>query len=465
MIRTHGVSPALDRRRIADLLRPWHPSGSDRTEHYAAIGLGEPLRPGGDDTTSEPAVTIVVVARRHRIGLARRLRRAGLHPEASVLLVPGWPHAEHLLTIGPSLPDGVRRHLGDGRSMSVLGWLGARPWGHRIIALLAPSVGTVATTGATTTMSAWFAPEMSGPIDLHVSARPRRDAPTRLALVYRRGDTSPTAVVKSASTTAGIERLDAERWGLTEIGRRAETAGLAVPHVISEGVDHFAMSAISGRPLDRLLSDRPEQLEPLAIQVLTILGHWQLETVAPRHLTDASTVALTDQLATVTAAHPNLAAYARAIETLIEATSRGRTPMVARHGDLTAANVVRSAADGTIGFLDWESAKRCSLPTTDDWYFAADAIAVAQSCSHADAVEVLATSGDGPTRRLVEHIIHTQSSLAMSAAVATLAFHATWIDHAYDDVVRGTSTARFVAVLHRLHDLAPIGGVTTVTSP
>ena len=105
-------------------------------------------------------------------------------------------------------------------------------------------------------------------------------------------------------------------------------------------------------------------------------------------------------------------------------------PLVATHNDLTMVNVFVERS-GSLGVVDWESAREQGLPLVDFYYAAADAAAAANR--YADRLAAFREqfgdeAGSMSTARELERRL--VGALGLRPEVVQLAFHVCWIQHA-----------------------------------
>jgi aminoglycoside phosphotransferase (APT) family kinase protein len=124
-----------------------------------------------------------------------------------------------------------------------------------------------------------------------------------------------------------------------------------------------------------------------------------------------------------------------------EALAGAAIPVVATHNDLTMSNLL-IRDDGSLGVLDWEAA-RVGLPLGDLFYAAVDAVAALDH--YADRVEAFRDCFE-PRGRWRAPLDACESRLrdrlAVSAEVATFAFHAGWIQHAANEASKRRAEER-----------------------
>ena len=116
-------------------------------------------------------------------------------------------------------------------------------------------------------------------------------------------------------------------------------------------------------------------------------------------------------------------------------------PFVPSHGDLTMANVLVDD-DGSLGVVDWSSARSRALPLTDFLYAVADAQAA--SSGYEDRTDAfrrcfVERAGRERTRQLLSRVAEP---LTLDGTAFEIVFHACWLHHAANEADREPALGR-----------------------
>jgi hypothetical protein len=462
-----------------DALGLWHPSG--RPARRLAIGRAAPSVPdlGGrfdvaivapdraqatrkwlqeavglaaSSLEADGVLWLIVPARRR--GDARRIvRRAGLVPVGTVLMLQSWPRVTQLVSLAPTpVRDAAWRQLG--WSSWAAGCAAAaaslRP-GRALLRRAAPASALLGALHADVDPLAWLA-ALDGSAPCAATATISHRSDSRVAVVMRvpHGKDRPDLAVKVALDDTGIARTERERAALVAFSSAASAAGAAVPGPrAGTGPGVLATEAISGRLASYLLARDPDRMDSVATVVAAWLRRWNAATAsaqsADMNLMNALLLAPVSRLAGAGVVTPP---YVAAVEALAHRLEGTRVTVTAAHNDLTMANVL---LDGDrIGVVDWEAATARAAPLVDLWYALADALARSTRGTHAQAVSALAGPSDArpgtPTRLLAE----AARALGLMRDQELLSFHACWLHHAGNELERGTTDGPFTAVLRGL---------------
>jgi hypothetical protein len=250
-------------------------------------------------------------------------------------------------------------------------------------------------------------------------------------------------VAKVGSTEDSGPAREAEI--LESLGRGARAAGAAVPEVLLVERDErrtiLFETPVQGRVAAAVLGETPALLPGLSRRLADWLESWNLDTRSEQLLT--ATWLEREIGGPARALAPFLAdggRYLRWVESRCAAVAGTTVPLVATHNDLTMVNVFVSRS-GSLGIVDWESARTHGLPLVDFYYAAADAASAADR--YADRVVSFSAlfggaAPDPATRMLEGRVV---DALGLPPALVELAFHACWLHHAAEEQRAGADSA------------------------
>lgn len=326
--------------------------------------------------------------------LAHAATTYGAAPPALVALVRRALNERTLALVASAVPRVavVARHAD---APPLLAWLDS---GHRAPATHAIILGS------------WRGPRGSAVIDL---------APTR---------EHPRLIAKITFGAEGAARATAEAQTLQRLGRGAEAAGARVPTVIRLALAGerpvIVEDAVPGTPANQVLRLQPARLRELLHGIATWLERWGLATRTPRQ--DAA-ILLDESLSLGPPFDRDLARRVRG------QLHHVRLPLVATHGDLTAANVL-VAGRGAIGVVDWQTARVHGLPIGDLAYATVDAVRIA------GRYPTVVAAYDACFGRSTGHgqlvgCLHRSlaAALGLSPAETWAALCASWLEHAANE--------------------------------
>jgi hypothetical protein len=311
----------------------------------------------------------------------------------------------------------------------------------RAIRWLAPHIVVVSRPPGSPALCRWMVPEEEHGIEAPAPiVSPSWRDPTASAVLhrFRSGEREPFEVIKVRAGEQGRAELEAEAKVLRELGESAEAAGVRVPKVRrivrSGDATALALDARTGAVCARVLRRRAAT----QARVLTVLGEWllrwgartsQLSPGQPGPALDR-VLGLADELA------PWLPGGTEYLRWLAE---RSRAivcpvPMVAVHGDLTMWNVLWLPGNAP-AVVDWETARRDGLPTTDFVYAAVDAeLATRRDGDRIDAfLGTFGRGADSSIRAMHRKLAH---AAGLDRAGTDLCFHACWLHHAVNELRR-----------------------------
>jgi hypothetical protein len=362
-----------------------------------------------------------------------------------LLHVPDPQHTRHIAPIGT---PAERYLLSGGIPMTQLKRFLALAAGAPGRRLFGPS-GAVYRHRAQDQLARWLfeldgAPPEGGSCLLTLTGRDPRGA---LLYRFRDGASAPDAVAKISPHARDEIR------GLREIAPQAARAGVRVPELLGAtelgAVPCALQSVVAGRGADRLVEDGSLTAEELQALVGRWLESWSRSTAHVCELGEAEVERFVfAPLAQIPALATGHAAYLDHLRALAAGAIGRRCPLVAAHGDLTAANIV-VAGHADIGVVDWEASADASLPLADFLYAAVDAVAARGAYADRPGafLSCFAPGGDAayPVERLRSQLA---GALALDNVLQELCFHACWLHHAANEsAASGSSDGPFVTIL------------------
>lgn len=399
------------------------------------LGLWDPAGPAGSPIVSnglpdlgsvDPNRTVIVRCRgREARGVRRALAESGRSVGTPLVVVPAGGEAEHVVAF-----DRTFRWSGAllDRSATVAAAVSgatAVPGGRAALSAVLPSVALVGVPATSPPAQSWLG--RLGPAST-ASRSHRTDAVTA---TLRLGDaTAVRSYVQVGLDVGGRQRVDGAANGLRVVGPSARLAGIDVPEILDGPPGALATAAMEGRCLG-LVGDRSRR-ESAGERLIAALGRWQAATASTS--SDAAISAVENAAALLGARNRALGTWAESIATRLRSAA---VPTVAVHGDVTVWNVVQSPT-GSIGLVDWESARPAGLAMTDCWYLLAD-LAVAAGASRREAVLALADGVETRHQRNVAPVLSIENSLGIDRETGALLFAATWVLHAAEESSRHES--------------------------
>lgn len=328
-----------------------------------------------------------------------------------------------------------------GRRRLVLSALRARPVA-RLLSRILPQAGLAAGRRTSRPLFTWLFASEETPVSapLAVVSVGRNGC---VAHGFENGAATPAIVAKVGSSEDSGPAGEADL--LERLGRGARAAGAAVPEVLLVDRDErrtiLFESPVEGRLAAALLGETPALLPGLSRRLVDWLESWNLDTRSEQVLTETWLEHEIGRPARALA--PALAdggRYLGWVESRCAAVAGTTVPFVATHNDLTMVNVFVSRS-GSLGIVDWESARTQGLPLVDFYYAAADAASAADR--YADRVASFSAlfggaAPDAATRMLERRVV---DALGLPRAVVELAFHACWIHHAAEEQRAGADSA------------------------
>jgi hypothetical protein len=192
------------------------------------------------------------------------------------------------------------------------------------------------------------------------------------------------------------------------------------------------LERLPGVTAARLLWQQPSRHEAIVRQLGGWLEAWSRTTLharrADRALLDRWLLGPARRLADD---FDDGAGYAAWLESLAEAVLGRSVPLVATHSDLTMSNVL-IGPDGGLGVVDWEAATPDGLPLRDFCYAVVDATAARDGYRDRPAAfdRCFGREGMPFVREIVGAL---RGAIELPGDLATIAFHACWLQHAEDE--------------------------------
>jgi hypothetical protein len=378
--------------------------------------------------------------------LCRSLEASGLAAGDALLHVPDPQHTRHVAPIGT---PAERYLLSGGIPMKKLKRMAALAAGAAGRRLVGPS-GNVYRHRPHDPLARWLfeldgTPPEGGSCLLTLTGQDSRGA---VLYRFRNGASAPDAVAKISPHAREEIR------GLREIAPQAARAGVRVPALLFAAelaaVPAAVQSVVAGRCADRLIAEGSLAAEDLQPRVGDWLENWSRSTARICELGERELERFVfAPLAQIPALATGYAAYHDHLRALAADATGRRCPLVAAHGDLTAANIVIDG-DASLGVVDWEAAADNCLPLTDFLYAAVDAVAARAAYADRTGAFVSCFAPDGDAAQSVERLrSQLAGALALDDVLQELCFHACWLHHAANESVRspGSRDGPFVTIL------------------
>jgi hypothetical protein len=391
---------------------------------------------------SQGGIAYVVPARAMR--LRQALESRGLRSSATLLHIPDIPRSRHIVPLGT---EAERYALSGKLQMRAAKRIAASAAARSAWASTLAPTGAVLRRDPAAPLAAWLfelepAPATPGSVLLTA-----RREPSGGVVLHRfpAGEGEPDCVAKVSARSAN------ELHALLEVTPDAARAGARVPDVLWSGAlgaaQLIVQTALAGISARRLVERGELDAGDLQERVAGWLERWGRTTARPRTLDhddlDRSLLAPARRLA------GSNGPYLAYLDALCARAAGSSCPVVATHGDLTAANVLVDRTGG-IGILDWEEASAAGLPLTDFFYAAADAVAAADR--YADRSEAVRAcfAADGARVSFIRRLVgNLADALSVDAAVQEVCFHACWLHHAGNEADREAAdgSGPFAAIL------------------
>jgi len=389
-------------------------------------------------SVSSHGLVYVIAPLSTRLRLGRALNRAGLSITSAMLHLPNMSTSSLLLPLeAGALREAATRLVAPGVRRATL---------RVAVALLAarwlrfhPSSALVARRPGAGPLAGW-APRPScssgeGPI---AAVRLRRNVRRERVLVHLRRFGGEGAVAKAILRGASErDEISAEAAALEDLAAAARSAGAEVPSgrmvELASGCGVLIQEVVGGIPAAWALRGRRGVFEDLIAKLAEWLERWGSNTRVRMHPPAAflqdSVLKPAEALADLL---PDGIAYVAWLERCCRALEGRDIPFVATHGDLTMSNILLRP-DGRLGIVDWEAAAPRGLPLADFYYAAVDAAAAQRHYRDRSKAFDRCFQPEGSLARVVRTIgLRLSQALEVTDEVATIAFHACWLQHAED---------------------------------
>jgi hypothetical protein len=246
-------------------------------------------------------------------------------------------------------------------------------------------------------------------------------------------------------TTKTPTNLIREAEILDRLGPNARRAGAQVPQslLLEEvyGRPVLLQTMISGQSIASMLSLQPSRLIEIIDRLISWIESWNHATMVKRLLDREF---LEDELLkSAVLLAPLLEQGEEYRNWLMHCclTLTGTpTTLVAAHHDLTTWNILLGE-QGTLGVIDWESAREAGLPFVDFFYAVTDAISVAKTCGdRLKAFKECFAVGGSYECMVGQCLARLRRVVQIPDEMVGLCFHACWLHHAANEY-RSTGTS------------------------
>lgn len=433
-------------RKAASPLELLHPRGFAQSAVVVGDGCPPSLRPhaqppaagagaelvvagfrarASDVTRVTSDETIVyVLGRRGQNVLRRDLRALGFRSAGTFLHLPSFEQSSRLVAVGG---------WAERRVLAQRGGLARLPFAGRMVRRLKDSGAVLCKPGVTPL--AWLPSASPGSLrrlqEIVIHSSTHGEVTTS---VVRAGDVVAKVGDGPSVSPPGV----GEAAALRDI---AAHAGVAAPRLLGEldldGVPVVVETVVPGIPAATRIARDPTAALPLLEQLVGWLGDWNAATAADRALTaDVLQSEVFGPAAELSGEYPAaLAARWNPLE-------GSRAAAVAVHQDLTMVNVLLGGND--LAVIDWASARGDGLPLTDFFYAALDTRAAVDGYRDRAGAFAACFSPGGDWFEVVRDFeLELRDRLDVDSAFADLAFHATWLHHAANEVRRGEQSSEF----------------------
>jgi thiamine kinase-like enzyme len=375
----------------------------------------------------------------------RLLRSAGLSAVGWILHHPDWARSSYLIPLEPAtaryavrrlLPLRPRTRRASGRALRL-------PWTLPLLRARQSHVALAAQRPGARPLGDWLIKADPDKIGDGILVRSKWRAAEGAAVVFSLRDGRLTAVAKLALGDSGARAIREEA-ALGVFASTVRASGVIVPdaRLVQLGPGTVLLERpIEGEPAATLLESGRLRPEDLLARIERWLDRWGRASLEQRI---AEPEWLRDMVLRPLARLPEVEEdwdYVSWLRDRCEALAGTTIPLVATHNDLTMSNIL-IRDDGSLGVLDWEAA-RVGLPLCDLSYAAVDAVAALDH--YADRVEAFRDCFE-PRGRWRAPLDACESRLrdrlAVSAEVATFAFHAGWIQHAANEASKRRAEER-----------------------
>jgi hypothetical protein len=268
---------------------------------------------------------------------------------------------------------------------------------------------------------------------------------------------APRRVARVGNAPAAARETLGEERALATLGPGAAAAGAAVPRYLAstqlDGVPVVVETGLPGRAAASALAERRREVPAVLDRVLGWLLRWNRATATGATLTPSL---LEDEVLRpariVAGALPGGDDHVRFLERLCDEATGADAALAAAHDDLTMTNLLL-APDGSIGVVDWDTARAAALPLADFFYTVVDAHAASER--YVDRVRAFSDCFSATGRHAEDVRIRLSSfehALGVTPAVRAVSLHACWLHHAANELARGEAGGPFVQIVRQLAD-------------
>jgi hypothetical protein len=371
--------------------------------------------------------------------LARALRRAGLTTASGMLHLQRAPGLLLLVGMDREAFGATLDRLVSSRARRQALRLASGPVGLELLRRAHPSAALLVRRPGSRPVGEWLA--AAGGLQSRwrmADLRLRRTAARDRVSIHLVGERGPGVFAKlSLRGEDESARIEAEARNIRELGPAAQAAGVVIPsgEVISlSGSPVLVQRVLGGRPAAGLLGDEPNAFEPLMLRLTEWLEHWGHQACVRRPASGAFLQTLVlDPARRLSASLEGGHSYADWLESRCRELQGAVLPLIPAHNDLTMSNVL-VGPDRSLGVVDWEAATPEALPLLDFYYAALDATAARSRYRNRAVAYSRCFVDANPTAEIVRRLgDRLQAALGVSDQLATLAFHACWLQHAENE--------------------------------
>ena len=404
----------------------------------------------------EDGVAFVLAPLRWRFRFLLSLREYGLVVGPTTFHLPDVASSRHLVTAGAlryATACVVPRTSWRGRAAA----LAARvPGGTRVVAI-ADLAGVVVRRRGAAPLFGWLV-EAAGAIDADrvvVTRTWRGEGSSFTVFLVDDDSTGPRLVARVGSGPPAAREAMGEARALATFASSAQEAGATVPRELASadlhGVPVLVETGVPGRVAAATLAERPGEVRAVLDRILAWLVRWNRTTATAATLTPPLLEREVISPARLVArALPSGDGYVEHLERLCGELAGAPVTLAAAHDDLTMTNVLL-ARNGSIGVVDWETARADALPLVDFFYTVVDAYTAAgryadRARAFADCFSVGGRHAEAVRARRSSF----ERALGVTPGLGAVVFHACWLHHAANEVARGEADGPFLAIVRQL---------------